>query len=329
VSAIRLADGEDVQLDGVLSEPFWTRAQPATDFVQRDPDVGAPATERTEVRIAYDEGRLLLGAMLYDDEPDHLLGNQMQRDQSLSADDRFLWIIDSFLDGRSAYFFEINPSGAMGDGLVNPSSPNPEFGLAVDKSWDGVWTARVRRAPMGWTAEIEIPFRTLNFDPSATAWGMNFQRTVRRKNEESLWTGYTRNQGLTRIASAGRVTGFQSLSQGIGLDVVPYAVGNIESAPGRGRSAALSTVNLTRFPLQFPEKRGFFLEGSSFFDFTRERGNIDAFFSRRIGLDENGAPQRIVFGAKLTGQAGPLDVGVLQVRTAQTAVQPGMFRWCG
>jgi hypothetical protein len=357
VPATRLEGDEDVQLDGVLSEPFWSRAQPATDFLQRDPNVGSPASERTEVRIAYDEGRLLLGVMLYDDEPDQVLGNQMQRDQSLSADDRFMWVIDSFLDGRSAYFFEINPSGAMGDGLVNPSSPNPEFGLAVDKSWDGVWTARVRRASMGWTAEIEIPFRTLNFDPHATAWGINFQRTVRRKNEESLWTGYTRNQGLTRVASAGRVTGFQSLSQGIGFDLVPYVVGNVESAPGRGRSSTLSTgdmgfdafynvtpalranvsintdfaetevdqrrVNLTRFPLQFPEKRGFFLEGSSFFDFTRERGNIDAFFSRRIGLDEHGTPQRIVFGAKLTGQAGPLDVGVLQVRTASTPVQPG------
>ena len=353
LSALRLGEADTVRIDGVLDEPAWRRATPATDFLQRDPDNGAPATERTEVRVVYDAARLVLGITCHDSEPHRLLGNQMQRDQSFGADDRFMWTIDSFLDGRSGYFFEINPAGAMGDGLIDPAQQDNDLGADINKSWDGIWLARVRRTASGWTAEIEIPFRTLNFDPAADAWGMNFQRTVRRKNEESLWTGHARNQGLARMSNAGRVEGFQGLSQGLGLDLKPYVVGNVFAAPGRGREGVTSTgdlgldvfynvtpalranvslntdfaetevdqrrVNLTRFPLFFEEKRDFFLEGSSFFDFSREPGNdVVPFFSRRIGLDERGTPQRIDVGAKLTGQAGPFDVGLLQVRTAES-----------
>ena len=352
LTALRLGEGETIHLDGTPDEAVWHRAQPATDFLQRDPDNGAPATERTEVRVVYDSARLILGVICHDSEPERLLGNQMQRDQPFSADDRFMWTIDSFLDGRSGYFFEINPSGAMGDGLINPGEQEDDFGAGINKSWDGIWIARVRRTDRGWTAEIEIPFRTLNFDPEAAAWGMNFQRTVRRKNEESLWTGYARNQGVARMSNAGHVGGFTGLSQGLGLDLKPYVVGNVGAAPGRGRNAVTSTgdvgldvfynltpalranvslntdfaetevderrVSLTRFPLFFEEKRDFFLEGSSFFDFSREPGEaVLPFFSRRIGLDESGSPQRIDVGAKLTGQAGAFDVGVLQVRTGE------------
>ena len=364
LQAVRLAEHEAVRVDGVLDEAAWERVAPATHFVQRDPDNGAPATEQTEVRILYDEARLLIGVVCHDSEPARVLGNQMQRDQSFGADDRFMWTIDSFLDGRSGYFFEINPSGAMGDGLIDPSAGGGggggggDLGGGVNKSWDGIWLARVRRTPGGWTAEIEIPFRTLNFDPASSAWGVNFQRTVRRKNEESLWTGHARNQGLARMSNAGRVVGFSGLSQGLGLDIKPYVVGSVSAAPGRGDAGRTATgdvgldvfynltpalranislntdfaetevdqreVNLTRFPLFFEEKRDFFLEGSSFFDFGREPGNaVLPFFSRRIGLDEEGRPQRIDLGAKLTGQAGPFDVGVLQVRTAEHDLLPG------
>ncbi|MBI4264857.1 MAG: carbohydrate binding family 9 domain-containing protein [Acidobacteria bacterium] len=358
VTAVRLAPEETIRLDGVPNEAVWERAAPATDFRQRDPDNGAPATEQTEVRLLYDADRLILGVVLHDSEPDRLLGNQMQRDQAFSADDRFMWAIDTFRDGRSGYFFEINPSGAMGDGLIDPSSDGGGLGAGANKSWDGIWTARVRRGPGGWTAEIEIPFKTLNFDPAADAWGINFQRTVRRKNEESLWTGYARNQGLRRMSNAGVARGFDGLSQGVGLDLKPYVVGSVAAAPGRGAPSAVSSgdvgldafynvtpalranvslntdfaetevdqrqVNLTRFPLFFEEKRDFFLEGSSYFDFARELGNqVTPFFSRRIGLDARGTPQRIDVGAKLTGQAGAFDLGLLQVRTADSPAEAG------
>jgi hypothetical protein len=118
VTALRLGPGDAIRLDGVPDEAVWTRAAVATGFLQREPDNGAPATESTEVRLVYDADRLILGVVLYDSEPERILGNQMQRDQSFGADDRFMWTIDSFLDGRSGYYFEINPSGAMGDGLI-------------------------------------------------------------------------------------------------------------------------------------------------------------------------------------------------------------------
>jgi uncharacterized protein DUF5916/cellulose/xylan binding protein with CBM9 domain len=353
VMAARLQPGDRLTLDGRLSEEAWRRATPAAQFRQQDPQNSEPATEATEVRVLYDEHRIVLGIVCFDSEPGRLSGNQMQRDQSLTADDRFMVAIDTYSDRRSGYYFEINPSGAMGDGLVLPGN-----GISVNRSWDGIWDARVQRTSDGWTAEIEIPLRTLNFERDATSWGINFQRTVRRKTEESLWSGWARNQGLTYMAAAGRLEGLEGLTQGLGLDLLPYVLGSSAAAPGRGAptsrqnvefggdiayslmpglraNLSLNTdfaetevdqrlVNLTRFPLFFPEKRTFFLEGASLFDFSRETGNaIIPFFSRRIGLDESGVPQPIDVGLKLTGQAGRFDIGALQVRTRDRDAVPG------
>ena len=345
IRAVPLTATDELRLDGVLDEPFWSQVPPATDFRQRDPDAGAPATERTEVRIVYESRRIVIGVHAFDSEPDRLLGNQMQRDQPFSSDDRFMWTLDPFLDGRSGYFFEINPSGAMGDGLITSPTGGFDLGGEINKSWDGIWTARVRRTATGWTAEIEIPFNTLSFNPDADAWGINFQRTVRRKNEESLWTGWLRTEGLARMSNAGRLVGLQGISQGIGLDIKPYAVGALAAAPGRGEPATTGSadagvdlfynitpalrldltvntdfaetevderqVNLTRFPLRFPEKREFFLDGSSYLNFP---STAEPYFSRRIGIAA-GRPQRILAGTKLTGQVGAQDIGLLHVRT--------------
>jgi hypothetical protein len=344
VRAERLTPEETVTIDGAPDEAVWHRAVPAADFVQREPSTGAPASERTEVRVLYDANRLLLGVTLYDSEPDAILNNQMQRDESFDSDDSFALIVDSFLDGRTGYFFEINPAGAMGDGLITSAGTGGDGG-EINRSWDGIWLARVRRTRIGWTAEVELPFRTLNFNPQLKEWGINFRRTVRRKNEESLWSGFALNQGLIRLVNAGRLQGLQELSQGLGLDIKPYVVGHLSSAPGFARPAAqadgdigLDTfynvtpalrlnvsvntdfaetevderrVNLTRFPLFFEEKRDFFLEGSSYFDFGRVPGEtIVPFFSRQIGRDARGRTQRIDAGAKLTGRTGAFDVGL-------------------
>jgi hypothetical protein len=362
LAAVRLPADASIRVDGMLDEPVWPTVTPADGFRQRDPDTGAAATERSEVRVVYDADRLVIGAILFDSEPARLLGNQMQRDQSLSADDRFIVTLDTFLDGRSGYVFETNPLGVMSDALIssgdNQSGPSGDLGAGVNRSWDGIWTARVRRTGDGWTIEMEIPVRTLNFDPALTTWGINFQRTVRRKAEESLWTGFERNEGVAHMASAGRLEGLSGLSQGLGFDVKPYVVGDVSAEPGRGRSTHIATgdvgvdlfynltpalranlsvntdfaetevdarqVNLTRFPLFFEEKRDFFLQGAGYFDFAREIGNqVTPFFSRRIGLDASGVPQPIDVGAKLTGQAGAFDIGLLQVRTADSATQAG------
>ncbi len=337
LTAERLADDERMVLDGVLDEPAWQRATTAGEFIMQDPVLGGTPTERTDIRVVFNRDHLYIGVTNYDSEPDKLLGNTRKRDEFLSADDRFMWTIDTFLNQQTGYFFEMNPAGLMADSLMGPGGSN-------NREWDGIWNARVRQSEIGWVIEIDIPFRTLAFDPNAPAWGINFQRTVRRKNEELMWTGYERNQGLRRMSNAGLLVGLTDVTQGKGLEVKPYLAGTVADGPGHTPALARHTtgdlggeltynitpslravatvntdfaetevdnrrVNLTRFPLFFPEKRGFFLDGATFFDFPN-----NAFFSRRIGLAA-GQPQTIIGGGKMTGQAGRQDVGLLYVRT--------------
>lgn len=340
VHAVRLAEGEHITLDGVLDEAVWKRTAPAGEFIMQDPVLGGTPTEPTEVHFAFNNDHLYMAVVCRDSEPAKLLGNTRKRDEFLSADDRFMWTIDTFLNQQTGYFFEMNPSGLMADALMGP-------GGTTNREWDGIWNARVKRSEIGWVIEIDLPFRSFAFDPNAPAWGINFQRTVRRKNEETVWTGHQRNQGLRRMSNAGLLVGLKDVTQGHGLEIKPYLAGYTADAPGRATPlprehdadiggevaynitpslravATINTdfaetevdtrrVNLTRFPLFFPEKRGFFLDGATFFDFY-----VPAFFSRRIGLDANGQPQRIEGGAKLTGQAGRFDVGGLYVRTGE------------
>ena len=344
VQATRMADDERIEIDGVLDEAAWARALPAKDFIQVDPANGSPATEPTEVRIVFTKDAIYMGVTCDDSEPDKWLGYQRRRDEFLPADDRFMWTIDTFLDERSGYFFEMNPSGLMADSLFGVNGDN--------RAWDGIWDARVVRSEIGWTIEIEIPFRTLNFDPDNDTWGFNFQRTVRRKNEDSIWMGWARNQGLRRMTNAGHVTGIREVTQGTGLDVKPYGLVTSEFStgpngersqekanagidlfynptPGVRANLTINTdfaqtevdqrqVNLTRFSLFFPERRDFFLDGATFFDFASDSiggPQIQPFFSRRIGLSAEATPQKIDFGTKFTGQMGGNDVGMLQVRT--------------
>jgi hypothetical protein len=357
ITAEALLDGETIVLDGILDESAWKRAKPGTDFIQQDPTHGGIPTERTEVRFAFDRDNLYMGVYNFDSEPDKMLGNTMKRDEYLRADDRFMWVMDTFLDRQTGYFFEMNPSGLMADSLMAPGGGN--------RNWDGIWDAKVLKSELGWTIELALPFRTLNFDPNGTAWGVNFQRTIRRKNEENLWTGHMRNQGLRRLSNTGLLLlDLSEVSQGFGLDVKPYLSASGFEAPGVKVPLPLATttdagvdlfynvtpglranltvntdfaqtevdqrlVNLTRFPLFFPEKRDFFLDGTTFFNFYLGRNNrepnaasVQPFFSRRIGLDADGSPQKINYGAKLTGQVGKQDVGFLHVRTDETGSAP-------
>ena len=347
VTAVRMNVDERVQIDGVLDDSAWARAGLITSFTQSDPQNGAPSTERTEIRILFDEDRLYIGAAFFDSEPAALLGNQMVRDGSLGADDRFIWVLDPLYTQRGGYYFEVNPAGAMGDAQLVAASNG--IGTTQNRAWDGIWSARVRRHERGWTAEIEIPFRTLSFDPRQQAWGANFQRTVRRKNEESFWASWGRNQGIYSLDTAGRIEGLADISQGLGLDAQPYVTGNYSQAGG-GTTATYDAntgfdllysvtpqlkanltintdfaqtevddrqVNLTRFPLFFPEKRDFFLEGAGNFDFSSEPSNdLTAFFTRRIGIDRNGRPQKIDYGVRVGSQVGDFNLGLMQVRTA-------------
>lgn len=347
--ALQLNPEEKITVDGELSEPAWQRAKPATNFIQQDPINGAPATEQTEVRVIFDKDYLFIGVECFDSEPKRLLARQLVRDGFLASDDKLAWVLDPFDSQRTGYYFEVNPAGAMGDALLAPAQGG-RFGASQNRAWDGIWLAKTRIHDTGWTVEVQIPFKTLNFDPHASAWGANFQRSIRRKNEETFWTAYGRTEGILHLASEGHIVGITNASQGVGLDVKPYVVSSYSDAPANDVSSVYKgtggldlfynltpqlkanftvntdfaqtdvddrQVNLTRFPLFFPEKRDFFLESAGNFDFSREpNSNITPFFSRRIGLDENGQPQKINYGTKLSGRIGAYDLGLLQVQTA-------------
>jgi len=339
VAAVRIPEGEEIRIDGLMDEAVWALAQPIVEFRQQEPVEGGVPTERTEIRILYDSRALYIGGMFHDSDPDGILAHQLERNAGLGTDDRFMWILDTFRDGRTGYFFEINPAGLMGDGLV---------GGGVNKRWDGIWEVRTRILPDGWSAEIRIPFSTLNFDPGQDAWGIDFQRTVRRKSEEILWSAWRRNERLTQPVTAGVLTGLVGIEQGIGLEAKPYTLASGSQGVGTGPTWDRSTkvgldlsysitpslraaltlntdfaevevdqrrVNLTRFPLRFPEQRDFFLEGSGVFEFNW----ADPFFSRRIGLVQ-GQEVPIRAGARLGGQAGRYELGFYQVRTGATTL---------
>lgn len=301
-----------ITLDGHLREPGWEQAAVATDFTQQEPVEGGSPSQRTEVRILYTDSHLYIGAVFYHDDPATIAANRRRRDVSLASDDRFMWTLDTYNDGRDAYFFETNPVGLRGDGLLTGGQ-----GFEVNKSWDGIWDVEVSRGDYGWTAEIRIPFRTVQFTPTQSTWGINFQRTIRVRNEELLWTGYKRNQGIFRPRFGGELRGLSGLSKGLGLEVTPYGAAkanrewdasgvetnptvdaggevNYAVTPTLQSSLTLNTdfaevemdqrrVNLTRFPLFFPEKRDFFLEASNVFEFAPRSAQYP-FFSRHVGL---------------------------------------------
>ncbi len=344
--ATRIPQGMEISVDGELDEEAWSLAEPITDFTQQEPVEGAAPSQPTEIRVLFDDDALYIGAFFHEPDPSGIIAHQRRRNAGLGTDDRFMWILDTFQDGRTGYFFEINPAGLMGDGIITPGS-----GSSVNKSWDGIWDVRTRIHSDGWSAEIRIPFSTLNFDPTLDSWGVNFQRTIRRHNEEILWRGWRRNESLFRPVHAGRLEGLEGLSQGLGIQARPFLTASGDQAPrvdsdwnrdakmGMDVSYSITPslraavtvntdfaevevdqrrVNLTRFPLLFPEQRDFFLEGSGVFSFAPSSGPRP-FFSRRIGLVQ-GEEVPIRAGARLIGQVGRNELGFYQMRTGGTTL---------
>ena len=347
IEAYRLQDDDKIELDGNLSESFWNDLQPATDFLQQEPVEGSKASEQTVVKVSYDKQNLYIGVFLYDSDPEQIKAFQRRRDQPLDTDDRFVFVLDTYNDQRSAYYFEINPAGLMRDGLIRTGQ-----GTNLNIAWNGIWRAWVKKEDFGWSAEIRIPLMTINFNPENDTWGINFQRTIRRKNENVLWSGHLRNQGILRPQDAGKLTGLSGLSQGVGLEVIPYVLAthvnqkendidevtfatggevNYSITPNLRAAVTINTdfaetevddrqVNLSRFPLVFPERRAFFLEGSSNYLFATS-SFVNPYFSRRIGLQE-GRSIPIEWGARLNGRIKKTDLYFLQVRTGEDGDRP-------
>ena len=300
------------KLDGTLNDPLWQLAAPITDFRQREPDEGQPATEKAEVRILYTRHAVYFGIHCYDSEASRIVATELRRDVSQELDDHFEVLIDSNHNRRGAYVFEINPLGTQNDGLIVEEQGDSNGG-DFDRGWDGVWTSSARITSDGWTATIEIPFTTLNFTHSTNVvWGLNFKRFIRRKNEEDLWSAYRRTFGITKVSEAGDLAGIKDIGSGRLFIVKPYALARYDRQSGQdpkfpltggvdvkyGLSSNLilnltgntdfadaevdlQPFNLTPFKIFIPEKRQFFLENAAIFNFNLGDGD-QLFFSRQI-----------------------------------------------
>ncbi len=346
-------------IDGSLIEAVWSQIEPITHFVQAQPDEGLPASERTEVRITYDAVRLYMGVVCYDSDPTALVVKSLERDYPgvLSEDmDSFGIAFDTFLDRRNSFIFFVNPRGGLKDGQGFDNGRSRDYG------WDGVVEIETTVHDSGWTVEMAIPWKTLRFDPTRDeqTWGMNLLRRIRRKNEVSYWAPLDRRDRFFRMSKAGTVTGLPNIAPGRNLTVKPFVLttrstGNLILDADRGNEfdggmdvkygitprltvdltyrtdfsqveVDQEQVNLTRFPLFFPERREFFLENSGTFTFGDVNSgpgsprtgtslrDFTLFHSREIGL-RSGRPVPLVGGARMTGRVGAFEIGVLDVQS--------------
>ena len=297
-------------IDGRLDEAVWGQADVITDFHQVRPGDGTAPSERTEVYLLYGDDALYIGARMYDSEPDRLAAPTVRHGQGLGRDDRLVVILDPFNTRRGGYRFETNSNGVRHDALYD----NPD---SFNSNWTVIWDTAASIFDQGWTSELEIPFKTLPFDPTIDTWGFNFGRSIRRLGEEVAWVSRNRSYNPS---IAGLATGLTGLNLGRGLDIVPslsinqrkaFVPGssdaNVEPSldvfyrvtPSLNASMTINTdfsatevddrqVNLTRFNLFFPEKRDFFLNDADLFEFGRISAAGNAATS--ASTENNGRP---------------------------------------
>jgi hypothetical protein len=356
-AAVRIASSEAPFVDGDLGDPVWAKATVLDEFRQREPNPGAPATERTVLRILYDENNLHFSVHAYDSMPDQVAVRAMSRDGPLYTGDFVTIVLDPGLTRRNAYAFQVGPSGGRNDTLYLNNADDLD-------QWDAIWQARARRTADGWVAEIAIPFRSLSYEGDGGDWGFEFTREIRRKNEEIRWSSINPALEGSDVSQAGTLSGITDIQRGIGLDVQLYGVTRMKRdwrTPGADTAVEITgggnafykitpaltgtltvnpdfsdapldlrLVNTSRFSLFYPETRDFFLQDAASFEFgglnfsgnDRDTNNGRPFFTRNIGLI-NGMPVSIVAGGKLSGQYGGFDIGAL---TALTDRSPGTDR---
>lgn len=345
IAATRIDTHDAPTIDGDLSDAVWNRAAKIDEFYQIDPREGAPPTERTTVRVLYDENNLYFGIMCYDDKPDAMTARVKARDGEISYDDLVRVYLDPFLTRRNGYLFEVNPLGARRDSLLQNNTDRLS-------AWNALWTARTAITKEGWSVEMAIPFRSLSYDRGRSEWGFDFLRVVRRKNEKIRWSSIDKAVDTIDISREGTLEGIRNTKEGLGLDVQAYAVAraveNWNGDPGSGVSFRPSgnayykitpaltgtltyspdfsdapldqrQVNITRFSLFYPERRDFFLQDAPSFQFgginiSNDAPDAGPFFSRNIGVVNND-PVDILAGGKVSGEYGGVDIGAETVRT--------------
>ncbi|HUE97220.1 MAG TPA: DUF5916 domain-containing protein, partial [Longimicrobiaceae bacterium] len=332
-SAVR-AD-QPISIDGRLTEAVWASAPAITGFTQLDPVEGAPGTQRTEVRIAYDDNAIYIGAMLHD--TGEIRTQLARRDGSMSESDVFEVVFDSYHDHQTAYRFATNPSGMKRDALV--------IGNGSDSSWDPVWDVATQQSAEGWSVEMRIPFSQLRFSREAEqTWGLQVERTIRR-NQESMQFSFTPKLERGGVQRYGHLEGIRDIRPGRRLELLPYATARAEYIhqtrpdgvlfePLRSDSEAFAgagldlkyrlssnatldatvnpdfgqvevdpaVINLTAFETRFQERRPFFIEGAEIFRFgeggpTGSTGRpAEVLYSRRIGrAPQGGAPSNAIY----------------------------------
>ncbi len=352
LSAVR-ASG-DVTLDGALDEPAWREAPLANGFIQNDPREGTAATYDTEVRVLYTDDAIYFGVWAKDDEPSKIIVSDLKKDYNTGSSDGFRVVLDTFHDGRNAYQFATNPAGAKWDSqMANEGRDN-------NANWDGIWDVKTRVTETGWFAEIWIPFRTLKFsDADPQVWGINFERKLRRLNEDSYWSPIPRIYDAQRVSLAGTLEGMRGLRAGKSLRVKPYALtsgSRVTTRPMAGDfqggmdvkygvtnglvwdftvntdfsqvEADEQQVNLTRFNLFFPEKRDFFLENQGIFAFGQENGNQGGGGNFGAGRTNQTQDMRLFFTRRIglsdAGQALPI-LGGTRLSGRQGAYSVGVL----
>jgi len=308
--AVRVA--QPPVIDGIIDDAVWQQANVITDFHQTRPGNGAPTSERTEVYVVYDDDALYVAARMYDSDPDLIAAPVIRHGQGMPSDDRLVVILDPFNTGRAGYRFETNLNAARHDSLYTSVT---SFSL----DWNTIWDVATSVDGQSWIAEIEIPFKSIPFDPAIETWGFNFGRAIRRRGEEMAWVSQNRTYNPS---VSGQMTGITGISKGVGLDLVPSLSVNRRKrfdpsssetttepsldafyrvTPSLNAALTINTdfsatevdnrqVNLTRFNLFFPEKRDFFLNDSDLFQFGNIGGMANGNDATSLGSRENARP---------------------------------------
>jgi len=343
-------------IDGRLDDAAWRDAAHSPAFRQIAPQENAEPTERTEFWVTFDATNLYVAVRCHDSAGlDGLRAYSMQHDQDNGSDDVVRVVLDTFHRENDGYYFALTAAGGKHDGLIQNKAD-------ANDTWDGLWTGKTTRDAGGWSAEFAIPLKTLSFNSANDTWGFNVARTVRRKQETARWAGYIRSKPVTSLPDLGTLHGLRGLEQGHGVELRPFASLTRHSlpaddetkyefkpgldvvwhwTPSLAATVTLNTdfadaevdqrlVNLGRFDLFYPEKRSFFTQDASLFTFG---GIVDEvtkpFFSRRIGLAEDGTKVDVLGGGKITGRAGPLTLGVLDTQIDRHAGVPSRNLFVG
>ena len=337
-------------LDDLLNDEVWEAASQTEPFTQKEPAAGEEASESTVVKVAYTRHSLFLGILCADSSPQNIVATELRRDGDLTKDDSIWILLDSFHDHRNAFLSATNSLGTLYDALI------VDEGSEMNSAWDEVWHVAAHRNEQGWSVEVEIPFSTLRIKASEGEIGLEFQRVIRRKNEFVYWNSWDRDFQFEEVSRAGHLIGLENVELGNRWRLKPYVLGGMGKSGTEGwenrsevgiddfkiRVSSTLTADLTyntdfaeveldaqrvnfgnpRSQLFFPEKREFFFEGASFFDFAARINEnpgdtFRAFFSRRIGLTSDGQRIPLVGGAKLTGKMSALSIGALNVQAEE------------